>query len=964
MNHKKSFGSFWSLFLVALLVPCMAWSATGKIRGVVTDSETGDALLGANIVVQGTVMGAATDVNGEFIILNIPVGKFSLVGTYMGYQKVTITNVIVNENQTTFQNFAMPKQVLEGKEVVIVADKPLVNKNATNDIKTVRSETIENMPVRGYASIIGAQVGAVASGATVYVRGGREDEVGYFVDGVLMNNPYDRGRTGDVSQNALEEISYQPGGMNAEYGMFNSGVVSTSTKTGGTKLTVSGEAITDQFLSYNEKKLGLGTYSYGYNLYNLAVSGPVPATDNRLRFYGIVEYRFMKDRTPTWGPSVKSSAFAPKITDLLALNPEPIALYGVKPVNQEVRWNGTGNLYWDQKTYKIKIGGNMTMRKYRDYVHTYAPFNADGNPKAHQETYTGYLKGTWVINPKAFVEANANYYLLNYEYMQPWHEKNYIDYTDPSKNINVPAWGSRASQRTEFAQFDTYGRVSTNYNKQHNIRWNFKLDGTWQISKIHELKAGGSASLNTIRFYNLQPWRLSGSLHNLYAVTPNPTQAEIYNMYRDAYADNAGYDFTGVNLANSGRDDARRPKEYSFYVQDKMEFKDLVMNLGLHVDHIQVSQQLLKNPYKVALTNDGQIAESNLGAPPVYTEISPRLGFSFPVTDKTVFHLQYGKYIQPATYDVSYLSWGILASYLQNGNFIQSANPGLKPVKTTSYEVGFEQQLGTNAAIDITAFYKEIRDQVYVQALIGAVPTSYAMYMNGDFGNVKGFSFDFQLRRTARVMANVNYTLQWANGTGSDPSTQYRIAWQNPEERPTFVAPLDFDQRNTASLNIDFRTLPEDGPKVFGVYPLGEVGLNVWWTYGSGLAYTPEFPVSIVFSSTGARYPIAAVNSGHRPPNSEINLRLDKRIRFNTPIGAIDLNPYIWVLNLLNTRLVNTVYEMTGQPNDDGFLATPEGKVWAQANPSGGKWYPSRIADPLNFGEPRQIRLGLRIDFK
>jgi outer membrane receptor protein involved in Fe transport len=470
-------------------------------------------------------------------------------------------------------------------------------------------------------------------------------------------------------------------------------------------------------------------------------------------------------------------------------------------------------------------------------------------------------------------------------------------------------------------------------------------------------------NLNVVRFYNVQPWRLSGNLHTLYlkaaAEKRLPTEAELKNAYRSSYADNAGYDFTGESEVNAGRDDARRPKEYSFYLQDKMEFKDLVMNLGLHVDHIRVAQQRIADPLNILLDANGLIDESNLLPAKNFTELSPRLGFSFPVTDRTVFHLQYGKYVQPATYSETYITWSVFASNLQNGNFTQSANPGLRPIKTTSYEVGFEQQLGMNAAIDITAFYKEIRDQIYLRTY-AARPSVYALYINGDFGNVKGFSFDFQLRRTARVMANANYTLQWANGTGSDPSTQYRIAWQNPNERPTYVAPLDFDQRHTASVNVDFRTLADDGPEVFGIRPLAEVGLNIWMTYGSGLAYTPETAVSVPFATAGARFPMASINSGHRPQTAVFNLRLDKRMHF----GSVNLNPYIWVINLFNTELVETVYNATGLPDDDGWLNTTEGQVWAAAQPMGAKWYHYKLADPENWGTPRQIRLGLRIDFK
>lgn len=952
-------GKIGLTFLLLCLVPGLVLGATGKIRGTVKDMETGDPLIGANIVIQGTMMGAATDENGEFIILNVPVGKYNLVATYLGYQKVTVTDVIVNEGLTTYQDFKMSKQVLEGKEVVIVAERPLVNKNATNDIKIIRGEVLENIPIRGYANVVSAQVGAVRAGNNIYIRGGRLDEVGYYVDGVLMNNPYDRGRIGDVSQNAVEEINYQPGGMTAEYGLFNSGVISTTTKVGGQELAVSGEVISDQFLGYNEKKFGLGTYSYGYNLYTLSVSGPVPYTDKKLRFYANAEYRFMKDRNPTWGPSVKPSVFVPNVNELLQLNPEPIPVYGAKPNNSSRVWTGTGNLYYDLKSLKLKVGGHVFMDDYRDYIHQYAPFNWQQMPMAYRDVYTAYGKATWVIDPQTFIEFNANYYITLYEYMDSKHKKDFINYTNPELNPNVLAWGQRAAPRDEFAQFHTYGRVYGGYNKEEISRMSFKVDGTWQINKIHEFKAGGEAQFSTIRFYNVQPWRLSGTLHQ-YLADGVLTETEIINAYRSSYADNAGYDITGKKKVNSGKDDARRPKIYSAYVTDKMEFRDMVLNLGLRVDHIAVDQQRLKDPYNIGLDENGLIADTSLAPAKTYTEINPRLGISFPVTDQTVFHLEYGKFTQPASFDVTYITWHNLAANLQQGNFTTSPNPGLKPVKTTSYEVGFEQQIGANAAIDITAFYKEIRDQVYLLAMQGARPSIYSMYVNGDFGNVKGFSFDFRLRRTARVMANVNYTLQWANGTGSDPNTQFNIAWQNPNERPTYVAPLNYDQRHTATVNIDFRTQPKDGPEVFGVYPLGEFGVNIWYSFGSGLAYTPMAPVSIPFATAGSRYPVAAINSAHQPSTQTVNLRVDKQIR----IGRLVLNPYVWVINLFNTKNVIDVYEATGLPDDDGWLATVEGQKWALSHPTGAKWYKYRLNDPENYDEPRQIRVGLRVDFK
>jgi outer membrane receptor protein involved in Fe transport len=483
------------------------------------------------------------------------------------------------------------------------------------------------------------------------------------------------------------------------------------------------------------------------------------------------------------------------------------------------------------------------------------------------------------------------------------------------------------------------------------------------VNQAHELKVGLEAMFSTVRFYNVTTWRLSSTLHQLaltYGDWQSAPDSLIELAYRSSYADNAGYDIYGEREINNGRDDARRPKQFSAYLKDKIEFKDLVVNLSLRVDHFDIAQNQLIDPSLIDFDLAGRISDENFKEAAAYTEVSPRIGFAFPVTDRTVFHLQYGKYVQPPPYNRTYITWHRLAANLTSGNYTTSPNPSLEPVKTTSYEVGFEQQLGMNASLDITAFYKEVRDQIQIRSLLGAAPTVYALFVNGDFGNTKGFSFDFQLRRTNRVSANINYTLQWANGTGSDPNTQFRIAWQNPGEHPTFVAPLDYDQRHTATVNVDFRTLPKDGPAIGNFYPLGALGLNIFYTYGSGMAYTPETPSTVVFGTGGSRFPVAGINSGHKPATSTLNIRLDKKF----DVGPVTLNPYIWVLNLFNHMNVNTIYPATGLPDDDGWFSTPEGQRWAESNPVAAEWYHARIDDPGNYNAPRQIRIGLRIDYK
>jgi hypothetical protein len=898
-------------------------------------------------------MGAASGMNGEYIILNVAPGRYNLVATYMGYQKMTVQEIIVTVGLSTFQEFAMQKIVLEGQEVVIVAERPLVDKNATNDVKIIRSEDIENIPVRGYQNVVGAQAGAVQSGGNIYVRGGRPDEVAYYVDGVLMNNPYSQSRTGNVSDAALEEINYQPGGMSAEYGGFNSGVVSTSTRTGGSKISLHGEVVNDEIWSKTGDEPGL--YSYGFNLYNISVGGPVPMTDDKLRFFTNVEYTYTKDNAASWGPTVVPSVFVADVDELLALDPQPVFRYGQKGANPTKRITGTANLYYSTENFKFKLGGSADLVDWRPYSHANYPFNAgNGLYDDSRDTFTGYFKTTWLIGPTAFLEANVNYYSTYFEQLNSKWGNDYNATTDTSRNMNNSNWGLTAPTQDEFSRFATFDSQRPTFYKEKNTRMAFKLDGTWQVNQAHELKAGVEAQLSTVRFYQVDLNRLGGQFHGS---NPPETQEEIELAYRTAYLDNAGYNTTGVSEINSGRDDARRPMILSGYILDKIEFKDLVMSLSLRVDYFDIGQRQLIDPENIIIT-DGLIDDATLKDPATYLEISPRLGFAFPVTDKTVFHLQYGKYVQPAPYQNTYVTWSNFAADLTQGNATQSSNPSLEPVKTTSYEVGFEQQIGMNASLDITAFYKEVLDQISVRNLESNINT-YAAYVNGDFGNTKGFSFDFTLRRTNRVSANMNYTMQWANGTGSDPRTAYRIAWIGGDYA-TYVSPLDFDQRHTAMVNVDFRTLAEDGPAIGDFYPLGSLGFNFFFQYGSGLAYTPETPRSVFFSAAHTRLPTGGINSAHAPATSQLNIRIDKRIK----VGRLVLNPYVWIINALNTKNQTFVYNATGVADDDGYLSTPEGVVWSTGNPSGAKWYKARLNDPGNYGDPIQIRLGLRLDFK
>ena len=215
-----------------LILPGLILAQVCKIAGKVVDMETKEPLIGANVIIEGTLLGASTDLNGNYVILNVPPGIYTVKASYVGYQTITVRNVRVTVGLTTEVNFELPSEAIQVPTVEVVAEKPLIEKTATNEIRVVRAEDVQNMPLRGYTSVVAIQTGVVQVGGTIYVRGGRSEEVAYYVDGVYFNNPYNYARTGEVVTTAIEEVSYQAGGFNAEYGYAMSGVVITTTKTG------------------------------------------------------------------------------------------------------------------------------------------------------------------------------------------------------------------------------------------------------------------------------------------------------------------------------------------------------------------------------------------------------------------------------------------------------------------------------------------------------------------------------------------------------------------------------------------------------------------------------------------------------------------------------------------------------------------------------------------------------------
>lgn len=353
--------------------------------------------------------------------------------------------------------------------------------------------------------------------------------------------------------------------------------------------------------------------------------------------------------------------------------------------------------------------------------------------------------------------------------------------------------------------------------------------------------------------------------------------------------------------------------------------------------------------------------------------VMPRIAFSFPISDEALFFAHYDILTQRPFNNIRFDP----SQYLFYSATTEFNNPDLKPKKTIDYELGFQQKLTNTSSLSIAAYYKEIRNLVQYSRYSGAYPKDYFTFKNIDFGTVKGLTITYDLRRTKNVRVRAAYTLQFADGTGSDPRTAAALVNSGlPNLRS--VNPLGWDRRHAINLVIDYRFSggkDYDGPVInrdkSGKAPLqlfANTGAVITFNGGSGTPYTRSENVYSVTS--GANRVLKGSYFGSRIPwNFRMDLRVDKDIKFKAKEGkdrAPSLNVYLAVNNVLNSKNIIGVYSYTGNPDDDGYLTAPEwqSEIEQQLNEESYRLlYQSYVNDHRNFSSPRTIRLGVIFNF-
>ena len=352
----------------------------------------------------------------------------------------------------------------------------------------------------------------------------------------------------------------------------------------------------------------------------------------------------------------------------------------------------------------------------------------------------------------------------------------------------------------------------------------------------------------------------------------------------------------------------------------------------------------------------------------------PRIAFSFPIGDKSQFKASYDIIARrPSSYwEASYLS------YMYMSQISSVSNPNLKPERITNYELGFQQALNSSSAVSASAYYKETRDLIQLVQYAGADPNNnYYSYDNKDFRTIKGITLAYDLRQTKNIRINANYTLQYAEGTGLSGTTMTELIKEGYTTLK-MLNPISDDRRHEFKANVDFRYFggaKYNGPTITRVVTdketgekrkkevklLEDFGINFMAVAQSGRPYTKAFSntqSTIVGSYRGARLPWGFY----------FNIVADKTWFVQVGKRMTSINFAVTINNLFDIRNITSVFAVTGNPEDNGYLTDPETQsvinayldpqayrdIYTIAYLNNGVW---------NYSSPRTIRLSLSYNF-
>jgi len=934
---------------VLVLVFCFAYAGTsGKISGLVTDVKSGDPLVGVNVVVDGSRLGAATDMNGYYVILNVPPGRYLVKAFMIGYTNINVTDVVVAIDQTTLIDIKLTTEVLAMAEVTVMAERPVIVQEISHSQLKIEAETIETMPVTDITQVIGLQAGVEG----MSIRGGSSSETSYIVDGFVMNDERSNIPYTSVSLSTVKEVTIQTGGFNAEYGNVRSGVINIITDEGDPNRYEG--TITINYRQASPKHFGISPYDP--ESYFLR-----PYLDPDVCWTGTAGEEFEDlNSNKQWDAGEPYTDF----------NQDGSYTEWDSHTKQQypsfMGWNAISDGYMSDKVPSNDLSPEAAKKKF-EWEH-----RRQGDIKKPDYTIDLNFGGPVPFISKSFgnLRFNFSYRDLQDMLIYPLSRDSYAE------NVARLKLTSDISDDMKLSFTSSYGEIHSvsQYNWRPTptgtvLRSDYTIanmisaealyvPGYYSPTVIYRTMFGLKFNhlLSSRTFYEVTLQNLNNRYNTFQIADRDSTLYTPIPGYPDYYVDEAPYGYYGDDGINSIGDNARiggwmnlgrdksviststvrfeltsqinstnqirtgfelvvnnhkiksftvnpgmttwnrkqvykvTPYRLGIFIHDKMEFKGLIANMSLRMDLTDANTDYYQlDPYDNYFKT-GQGGSIETEAPSERSEkhltFSPRIGISHPITANSKLYFNYGHYLSEPS---STSRFRIQREY--NEQVTDIGNPNLLQERTVSYELGYSHNLFEMYLLNLSAYYKNITNQVgWISYESINTAVDYIMAENNNYEDIRGTEVTLEKKYGKWITGFVNYTYM-INTNGYFGILEY---YENPTKQREYQRENEYQSRPVprpyARASIDLHSPERFGLKLGGFYPIGGINVNLLatWKAGSYSTYNPNNKPGVV-------------NNVQWRDSYNIDLRLTKKFKINN----LDMLWYLDVSNLLNTKFLS-----------------------------------------------------------
>jgi len=936
---------------LAIFIGSIYAGNTGKIAGVIVDKQTREPLAGANVIIEGTTLGTATDVNGFYFILQVPPGKYDLVASYIGYHSINIRNVIVTVDLTTRVEIELESEVIQGPTIEVFADQPLVQRDVTSTRRTTSRETINNTPgIENTDDVFKLQAGVFVDTApqaiqigegfqlqvrdesvkNVHIRGGRGGEILFMVDGMPVTHPLYGGRSVlELNVVDVEEVELLTGAFSAEYGQAQSGVVNITTRSGGDIFEGGVEYKTDMFSILGD--------SYDMQYTSFYIGGPEYITRRLLPSLGLNlpgKFSFFISGNGNF-TNTQHNNFRTR---------EEIDIFGIKfDERQDNVGNLNAKLNWNiSNALKFIISYHGSWKKWSSFEWLWKKV-PDNTPNYAKSTQNLNFRLNHTLSNSTFYNINIGYLGVNlkgsifgthpYEYWTYYPDSaslandlgyGYLEY----KNTYGASRPYKVASNVEASSSDPSGFID---DRSYDSIWRDDLTGTYtlkaditsQLHPEHLIKAGFEMQYNDIQYVDIQDGGTKLSPYGQYLyqdrmeliIPPGPFPE--FGMQRwvfDAF-----------------------PLIGGIFIQDKFEKESLIINAGIRFDWFMPGETVFNNAYK-------RTWESATGLKAdwdwIKHKLSPRFGISFPISERTVLFFSYGHFNQLPELQFFYRD-------PYTGGL--TGNPHLDFEQTVLYEFGFTYQLANDWAIDMKSYAKDISGQIGTTRLLANLGISVDLHDNKGYARARGIEIELNKRYANFISGKLSYTAQWATGYSSSAFEDY-IKSINDFPLPIRERPVSWDVRHQIILQATIASPPDQSINLFGFKLPDNWQLTILSRYASGQPYTP------------GTFDPAEQQKKENTVSALATMSTDIKLNKTFDLGVLDLSFYIDVFNIFKQKNIQIAYGFnpwTGQSYKYGDI-NPE-TIPLENHEYLSYWEMVRLRDPRQLAQLRYARLGMSI---